>query len=113
MCEEIVHEEIMCEEMQFNLNEIQALERKYGSVIFRGGLVYLVDAGHSNFNNKAVEMGFKQIQDEETAAKATGERLFVGTDFKREILRCSAELAKFEIWTLFAYIKLHVDVELW
>ena len=102
-----------CEEIKNAKNDIKkirALEDKYGLIIFRMGLTYLFDAGHSNFDDDYVQEGFKAILAEEEENKASGTNTIMTPDFKCEILLCSAELAQFTIWTLFAYIKKYVAV---
>jgi hypothetical protein len=95
-----------------NIKEIRALEIKYGYVPFCMGLTHLFDSGVSNFNDAFVEEGFKAILAEEEQNKIDGKTPFMTANFKREILRCSAELAKYEILMLFAYIKKHITVDI-
>ena len=102
----------LSKEAQAKIKKIQSLEAMYHPMVFRMGLVHLMGTGHENFDEASVEAGFKLISDEEEAAKASGERTFISPDFKREILRCSAELAKFEILVLFAYIKKHFVLDI-
>ena len=102
----------LSKEAQGHMKEIRELENKYGLVQFRFGLSHLVDIGHSNFTDEAVEEGIKQITAEGEKNKAEGVRTFMTPDFQCEVVRCSAELAKFSIWTLFAYIKKHVVVDI-
>jgi len=102
----------LSEEAQGKMKEIRALENKYGYIIFRMAFTHVMDAGCSNFDDDSVEKGFKSILAEEEAQKASGERSFVTPDCKRKILSCSAELAKFSIMTLFAYIKEHFIVDI-
>lgn len=42
--------------------------------------------------------------------KANGIVPIMTPEFQCEILRCAAELAKFNIWDLFIYIKKHVTI---
>ena len=102
----------LSEEAQDKIKEIQALENKYGYIIFRMGFSHLMDAGHSNFDDASVEKGFELILAEEEAEKASGKRSFVTAECKRKILSCSAELAGFSILTLFAYIKEHFIIDI-
>lgn len=102
----------MSEEASNNMKEIRALEDKYGYIPFRMGLTHLFDAGFSNFNETFVEEGLKLILAEEEEHKKNGTRDCMSPDFKRGILHCSAELAKYSILTLFAYIKEHINVDL-
>lgn len=102
----------LSDEAQANMKEIQALENKYGLMVFRMGLVHLFDSGHGNFSDELVEGGLRLIATEEEAGKAEGRREFISPDFKRSILSCSAELSKFSIVTLFAYIKEYFVVDI-
>jgi len=102
----------MNEEALTNMKELRALENKYGYIPFCMALTHLFDKGYGNFNEKFVEEGFKAILAEEEADKKNGTRSFVSPDLKRGILRCCAELAKYSILTLFAYIKEHITVDL-
>ena len=45
----------LSKEAQENMKEIQALENKYGLIIFRTGLTHLVDVGHSNLDDNSVD----------------------------------------------------------
>jgi len=99
-------------EAKQNMKQIQALENKYGLIVLRAGLTHLVDFGHSNFTDDAVEKGIKQILADGEADEANGVRSFMTPEFKCEIVRCSAELAKFTIWTLFAYVKKYQVIDI-
>ena len=94
------------------LKEIQTLENKYGLIVFRTALGHVVDVGISNFSEDGIEEGVKQILEQGEADKADGKITIMSPEFQCEILRCSAELAGFSIWTLFAYIKKHVVVDI-
>ena len=102
----------LSKEAQAKMKEIQSLEARYHPMAFRMGLVHLVGAGHENFDEASVDTGLKLISDEEDADNASGKKSFITPDFKREILRCAAELAKFSILELFAYIKKHFVVDI-
>ena len=102
----------LSKEAQSKMKEIRALEAKYHPMAFRMAFVHLVDEGHSNFDDAHVEEGLKLILAEEEAEKAGGKRAIITPDFKREILHCAAELAKFSVLTLFVYIKKHFIVDI-
>jgi len=102
----------MSEEALANMKELRALENKYGYIPFCMALTHLFDTGVSNFDENSVEEGFKVIMAEEEASKENGKNSFVSPDFKRAILRCSTELAKYSILTLFAYIKENITIDL-
>ena len=92
------------------IKEITNIENKYGLVLFRMGLSHLVDAGHRNLGDDEVEEGIRQIMAQGEKDKADGKIPVMTPEFLCEVLRCAAELSRFSIWTLFAYIKKHVDV---
>lgn len=96
--------------MKENLKEIRNIENKYGLVLFRMGLSHLVDVGHRNLTDENVEESVQQIMTQGEKDKANGKIPVMTPEFQCEILRCAAELAQFSIWTLFAYIKKHVEV---
>lgn len=102
----------MSEEKQCKMKEIRALEDKYGLMIFRAALTHLVDVGHRNLDDASVEEGIVQIITQGELDKADGVRPIITPEFKCEILRCATDLAKFTPWTLFAYIKKHVVVDI-
>ena len=102
----------LSKEAQKQMKEIQALENKYGLVGFRTGLTHLVDVGHGNLDDEAVDNTIKEILEKGDADKADGKISIMTPEFQCEILRCSAELAKFSVWMLFAYIKKYVEVEI-
>ena len=93
-----------------DIKAINALENKYSLVLFRMGLSHLVDAGHRNLGDEEVAEGISQIMAQGQKDKADGKIPIMTPEFQCEILRCAAELAKFSIWTLFAYIKEYVVV---
>jgi len=94
---------------QTAITAITAVENKYGLVLFRMGLTHLVDVGVRHLTDENVEASIKQILDEGEANKTKGTPVMT-PDFQCNIVRCAAELAKFTIWELFAYIKKHVVV---
>ena len=102
----------LSDEAKGKMKEIRALENKYGLMAFRMSLTHLVDVGHRHFDDDSIEEGFKLILDEEKAEQAGGKKSFMTPDFKREVLRCSVELSKFTILTLFAYIKKYFVVDI-
>jgi|GEM_PF-1078621 len=107
----------MDKELASKMKEIQALEAKYGLMLFRFGLTHLVDMGVSQLSdNAAVEECIASIIEQgerDKQRKEAGERVgisLMSPEYQCEILRCAAELAKFSIWTLFAYIQNHVVI---
>ena len=94
------------------LNDIRNIENRYGLIPFRMSLIHLMDVGINNMGDAAVEAGIKQIMAKGEADKTNDVHSFLTPEFQCEILRCSAELAKYTPWTLFVYIKkyVHIDV---
>lgn len=92
------------------MNEIARVENKYGSLLFRMGLTQLVDVGVRHMTDDNVEASIRQIIDEGEINKANGVITVMTPEFQCEIVRCAAELAKFSIWDLFAYIKKYVPI---
>lgn len=91
-------------------NEIRAIEDNYGLMLFRMGLSHLVDVGIRHFDDANVEESIKQIEAKGEENKANGIMPVMTPEFQIEIVRCAAELSKFSVWELFAYIKKHVVV---
>ena len=102
----------LSEEAQGQMKEIQALENKYGLIPFRMSMVNLFEVGRENFDDDSTEKWLEQIQAEEDEEKTSGKRSCVRPDFKRHILQCTVELAKFSSLTLFAYIKKHFVIDI-
>ena len=98
-------------DIRLQLNEIRALEDKYGFIPFRMGLTHLVDVGINNLTDEAVEKGIEQIMAQGEADKANGKRFMMTPNCQCVILRCSAELAKYSPWTLFRYIKENISID--
>jgi hypothetical protein len=92
------------------LKEIREIENRYGLAPFRMGLSHLVDVGHRNLRESDIEKSIQLIMKQGENDAARGRISVMTPEFQCEILRCAAELARFGIWTLFAYIKKHVAV---
>ena len=92
------------------MKEIAGVENKYGSVLFRMGLTQLVDVGVRQMSDANVKASIRQIIAEGEINKANGVVTVMTPEFQCEIVRCAAELAKFNIWDLFAYIKKYVPI---
>jgi hypothetical protein len=93
-----------------DIQNINNIEERYGLTLFRMGLTHLVDVGHRNLGDDKVEEWIKQITAQGEEDKANGKMPFFTPEFQCEILRCAAELSKFSILTLFAYIKKYLVV---
>lgn len=94
------------------MKEIRNIENKYGLVLFRMSLSHLVDVGHRNLTDENVEESVRQIMAQGEEDSANGKIPVMTLEFQCEIVRCAAELARFSIWTLFAYIKKYVEVSI-
>ena len=93
-----------------DIQHIMNIENKYGLTLFRMGLTHLVDVGHRHLGDGEVEECITQIMAQGEKDRADGKIPVMTPEFQCEILRCSAELARFSPWTLFAYIKKHVVI---
>ena len=102
----------LSKEAQAKMNEMQDLENKYGLVVFRAGLSHMIDTGVRNLDDKSVGVLIEQIVKKGEADKANGVISIMTPEFQCEIIRCAAELARFSIWTLLAYIKKHVVINM-
>lgn len=100
----------MDDNLKENLKKVRNIENKYGIVMFRMGLSHLVDVGHRHLDDTLVEENIQQIVAQGEEDEANGVHPIMTPEYKCEIIRCAAELAKFSIWTLFAYIKKYVEV---
>ena len=96
--------------MSDNMKKIQALENKYGLILFGMGLTQLMDVGMNNLGDDALEDNLNQVTAQDEAERASGIHPVMTLDFKCEIIRCATELAKFTPFTLFAYIKNHMHI---
>ena len=103
---------VISADMKEKLNEIRRIEDKYGLVLFRMGLTHLADVGHSNLTDSdVITENIKLIIAKGEEDKASGKIPIMTPAYQCDILRCAAELATFSIWTLFAYIKRHVNTD--
>lgn len=93
------------------MKEIQAVENKYGLVLFRMGLTHLADVGVRHLDEENVKAALSQIERDGETAKEQGVVQVMTPEFQCNIVRCAAELAAFSIWTLFEYIKKHVVIQ--
>ena len=94
-----------------DIQAINDIENKYGLVLFRMGLTHLMDVGHRNLGDEAVEDGIVKIMSQGEKDKANGKLTILTPEYLCDVLRCATGLTRFSVWTLFAYIKKHVAVE--
>ena len=95
-----------------DIRKIKDIEDRYGLMLFRMALSHLVDIGHRNLTDEHVEESISEIMAQADADEAGGKPAVINPQFQCEIVRCSAELAMFSIWTLFMYIKKYVEVSI-
>ena len=100
----------MGDDMNVRMDEIRNIANKYGPVLFGMGLTHLVDVGHRHLTDIFVEETIEKIIAESEVDAANGVTPVMSPGFQCEILRCAADLARFSPWTLFAYIKRHMEV---
>jgi len=96
--------------MDDKMSKIRAVEEKYNHVVFGMGLTHLMDVGHRNFDAAAVDDSVKRIHTKGAEAEANGTRSIMSPAFQCEIIRCAGALAAFSPWTLFVYIKKHMEI---
>lgn len=101
---------MVTKKMTEDLKAIRALEDKYGLMLFRMALTHLVDVGVRYFSDGDIEQDISQIMAQGEADKTNGVHPVITPEFKCDIVRCAADFSKFSIWTLFEYIKKHVEV---
>ena len=102
----------MTKETSEKMNEIRAIEDKYGLMLFRMGLTHLVEMGVRSLSDEdEVERCIKAIMAQGAENKENGIQPILSPEYQCEILCCAAELAQYTIWTLFRYIKEHVIVD--
>lgn len=94
------------------LDKIQSVENKYGLILFRTGLTHLIDVGARHMDDENVAECIAQIEAAAAEEKANNVHAIMTPAFRMDIVRCAAELAKFSIWELIAYIKAYVAVDI-
>jgi len=97
--------------MSDKTKEIQAIENKYGLVLFRMALTHLVDVGVRALDDEGVEESMRQIKARDEVYQNEGKIPVMTPEFQYEIVHCAAELAQIGIWDLFAYIKKFVQIQ--
>jgi len=98
--------------MKAEIKAINALENKYGLVLFRMALTHLLDVGVRHLTDENVKESVREITAKGEEDKANGVITVMTPEFQCDIVRCAAELARFSIWDLFYYIKKHVTVSI-
>ncbi len=96
--------------MNEKLQEIKALEDEYGILLFGMALSHLVDVGVRHLTDENVEAAVQKIKADSEVCAAKGERQFMTPEFQCAIVRCAAELAKINMWSIFAYIKKYMPI---
>lgn len=80
--------------------EIQAIENKYGMMIFRMAFTHLMDVGHRHMSDP--EMVSESCK---TIRETTSDNSFMTADFQCSLMECAAELTQFSIDDLLRYVK--------
>ena len=91
--------------------EIQEVENRYGQILFRMGLIHLVDVGMRQFNDVNAAEVLKQIEAETKDVEDQSRKSFISPEIKREIVNCATELAKFSPMELFIFINKYFIIE--
>jgi len=91
------------------MKEITAVQDKYGLAVFNMGLTHLMDVGVRHMTDENIEAGINRILAE--ANNPNSGTPFITPKLQCGIIRCAAELAKFSIWELFAFIKKHIFIQ--
>lgn len=81
-------------------NEIQAIENKYGMMLFRMAFSHLVDVGHRHMSDP--ELVAKSCK---TIKETTPGNSIMTADFQCSLMECAAELTQFSIDDLLRYVK--------
>lgn len=81
-------------------NEIQAIENKYGMMLFHMAFTHLIDVGHRHMSNpELVAENCKAIRE------TTKPNSIMTADFQCSLMKCAAELTQFSIDDLLRYVK--------
>lgn len=81
-------------------NEIQAIENKYGMMLFRMAFTHLMDVGRRHMSDpELVAESCKTIRE------TTKPNSIMTADFQCSIMECAAELTQFSIDDLLRYVK--------
>ena len=86
--------------MKYDENKVGRIENKYGLILFRTGLGYMIDKG----------MDFCSNLVDEDIEKVEGNALMTA-EFVQDMIRCAKELSQLSLWDdIMPYIKEHVNV---
>lgn len=86
--------------MRYDETKVGKIENKYGLILFRSGLSYMMDKG----------MDFCSNLSDEDIAKAKGNGLMTA-EFVQDMIRCAKELSQLSLWNdIIPYIKEYVHV---
>ncbi len=96
--------------MNEKLQEIKALEDKYGILLFGMSLSHLVDVGVRHLTDENVEAAVQKIMADSEACEAKGERQLMTAECQCAIIHCAADLARRNVWAIFAYIKKYMPI---
>jgi hypothetical protein len=91
--------------MAKDVERIEKIADKYGLMLFHMGLLHMIDNGMRNFTDENVADSLKHIEAQAEVDKNSVGKQMLTPEIQREIVLCAAELSKFSITELFAYIK--------
>ena len=80
--------------------DIRTIENNYGLMIFRCAITHLMSVGHQMARKDEFISHSCDVINKNTPKSA-----FMTADFQCEIVKCAADIAKFDIWEIFSYIK--------
>lgn len=86
--------------MKYDENKVGKIENKYGSILFRTGLGYMIDKG-MDFCSNLVDEDIEQVKG----------NAMMTAEFVQDMIRCAKELSQLSLWEdIIPYIKEHVSV---
>lgn len=87
--------------MKYDENKVGKIENKYGSILFRTGLGYMMDKG----------MDFCSNLVDEDIEKVKGNAMMTA-EFVQDMIRCAKELSQLSLWEdIIPYIKEYIHVD--
>lgn len=81
-------------------NKIQAIENKYGMMLFRMAFTHLMNVGHQHMSNPEL-----LAESCKTIREKTKPNSIMTADFQCSLMECAAELTQFSIDDLLRYVK--------
>lgn len=91
------------------LNKIRDDYGCKGEIIFRSALQYVVECGYRLLEDSSwVKIQLQHIDEKHNEAEKEGKILFIGRDFEKAIVECTAEIAKVPAMDLLQYVQKEV-----